>query len=144
MSILKNIIFQKAMQNASGIASSPDKMTDLIDSVTKKMSDTDSRSRIIGDFVYKVRMLVRLLKAYVNGHYRQLPWKSLLMIIGGLLYFLMPLDLIPDFVPVTGLADDITIILMVFKTINGDIQNFIDFEERYWKVELNEKDEFFT
>ncbi|MDZ7607725.1 MAG: YkvA family protein [Cyclobacteriaceae bacterium] len=144
MSLLKNIIFQQAMQNASGIASSPDKMTNLIDSVTKKMTDTETRSRIIGDFFYKVRTLVRMLRAYVHGSYRQLPWKSLLMIIGGLLYFLMPIDIIPDFIPVTGLADDITIILMVFRSINKDIQDFIEFEDRFWKVELNERDEFFT
>ena len=144
MSLLKNIIFQQAMQKASGIASSPDKVTELIDSVTKKMSNTDTRSRIISDFFYKVRTLVRMLRAYVHGYYRQLPWKSLLMIIGGLLYFLMPIDIIPDFFPVTGLADDITIILLVFKTINKDIQDFIDYEMRYRKVELNEKDEFFT
>ena len=144
MSLLKNIIFKQAMQSASGIANNPDKMTELMESVTKKMADTDTRNRVISDFIYKLKMLIRMLRAYVQGHYRQLPWKSLLMIIGGLLYFLMPIDLIPDFIPVTGLADDITIILMVFKTINKDIQNFIDYEERYWKVELNEKDEFFT
>jgi uncharacterized membrane protein YkvA (DUF1232 family) len=144
VSLLKNIIFKQALQSASGIANSPDKMTELMDSVTKKMTDTDSRNRVISDFIYKLKMLVRMLRAYVHGQYRQLPWKSLLMIIGGLLYFLMPLDLIPDFLPVTGLADDITIILMVFKTINKDIQNFIEYEDRYWKVELNERDEFFT
>ncbi len=132
------------MQSASGIANSPDKMTELMDSVTKKMADTDTRNRVISDFIYKLKMLIRMLRAYVQGHYREQPWKSLLMIIGGLLYFLMPIDLIPDFIPVTGLADDITIILMVFKTINKDIQNFIEYEERYWRVELNEKDEFFT
>lgn len=132
------------MQSASGIASSPDKMTELMDSVTKKMADTDTRNRVISDFIFKLKMLIRMLRAYAQGHYRELPWKSLLMIIGGLLYFLMPIDLIPDFIPATGLADDITIILMVFKTINKDIQNFIEFEEQYWKVELNEKDEFFT
>jgi len=144
MSLLKNIIFQRAMQNASGIASSPDKMTNLIDSVIKKISDTDTRSRIMGEFFYKVRTLVRMLRAYINGYYRQLPWKSLLLIIGGLLYFLMPIDIIPDFIPATGLADDIAIILLVFRSINKDIQDFIDYEERFWKVELNEKDEFFT
>jgi len=144
MSLLKNIIFQKAMQEASGIASSPDKMSNLMDSVTKKMADTDMRNRVIKDFFYKIRTLVRMLRAYVQGYYRELPWKSLLMIIGGLLYFLMPIDIIPDFIPATGLADDITIIFLVFKTINKDIQDFIDYEDRFRTVELNEKDEFFT
>lgn len=50
------------------------------------------------------------------------------MIIGSLLYFLMPLDLIPDFIPVTGFADDISIIFLVFNSINEDIEAFLDYE----------------
>jgi len=132
------------MQKASGVASSPDKLSDLMDSVTEKMSDMDTRNRIINDFIYKLRTLIRMVRAYIQGSYRQLPWKSLLMIIGGLIYFLMPIDLIPDFIPVTGLADDITIILMIFKSINREIEAFLEFEEEYYTVEINEKDEFFT
>jgi len=51
------------------------------------------------------------------------------MIIGSLIYFLMPLDLIPDFIPVTGFADDISIIFLVFNGINEDIEAFLDFEQ---------------
>jgi uncharacterized membrane protein YkvA (DUF1232 family) len=50
------------------------------------------------------------------------------MIIGALLYFMMPIDLIPDFIPVTGLADDISIILLVFSSINSDIEAFLEYE----------------
>ena len=80
------------------------------------------------DFFEKIKIMLRMLRAYINGDYRQIPWKSLMMIIGSLIYFMMPLDLIPDFIPVTGFADDIAIIFLVFSSINEDIASFLEFE----------------
>lgn len=126
---LKSKSFQKAMRKAAGIATNPDKLSSLIGSVSEKLSDMDENKKRVSGFFDKVRTLLRMLRAYINGEYREIPWKSLLMIIGSLIYFLMPLDLIPDFIPVTGFADDITIIFLVFNSINEDITAFLEFEE---------------
>lgn len=129
MNYLKSKIFQNALRKATGIASDSEKISELIGSVTEKMSDMDENKRRVSDFFEKIKIMLRMLKAYISGDYRQIPWKSLMMIIGSLIYFMMPLDLIPDFIPITGLADDITIIFLVFSSINEDIMNFLDFEQ---------------
>ena len=128
MSNLKNKTFQNALRKAAGIAADPKKISELISSVSDKMSDMDENKKRVSGFFDKIRTLLRMLRSYINGEYRQIPWKSLLMIIGSLLYFLMPLDLIPDFIPVTGFADDISIIFLVFNGINEDIEAFLDYE----------------
>ena len=129
MNYLRSKIFQNALKKATGMAGNPDKISELISSVTEKLSDMDGNKKRISDFFDKVRIMLRMLRAYTAGDYRQIPWKSLLMIIGSLIYFMMPLDLIPDFIPVTGLADDITIIFLVFGSINEDITAFLEFEQ---------------
>jgi uncharacterized membrane protein YkvA (DUF1232 family) len=126
---MKSKSFQKAMRSAAGFATNPDKLSGLIGSVSEKLSDMDENKKRVSGFFDKVRTLLRMLRAYINGEYREIPWKSLLMIIGSLIYFLMPLDLIPDFIPVTGFADDISIIFLVFNSINEDITAFLEFEE---------------
>jgi len=128
MNYLKSKIFQNALRKATGIASNSEKISELIGSVTDKMSDMDENKQRVSDFFEKVKVMLRMLRAYINGNYRQIPWKSLMMIIGSLIYFMMPLDLIPDFIPVTGFADDITIIFLVFSSINEDIAAFLEFE----------------
>jgi len=117
------------LRKAAGMASNPEKLSDLISSVTDKMSDMDENKKRVSGFLERVRTMLRMLRAYINGEYRQIPWKSLLMIIGSLIYFLMPLDLIPDFIPITGLADDISIIFLVFSSINEDIEAFLEYEQ---------------
>ena len=128
MGYLKSKSFQAALRKAVGIAANPEKISDLIGSVADKMSDMDDNKKRVSDFFEKVKTMLRMLRAYISGEYREIPWKSLLMIIGSLIYFMMPLDLIPDFIPFTGLADDISIILLVFTTINKDIQAFLEYE----------------
>ncbi len=128
MSYLKSKSFQAALRKAVGIAANPEKISDLISSVTDKISDVDNNKKRVSDFFEKVRTMLRMLRAYISGEYREIPWKSLLMIVGSLLYFMMPLDLIPDFIPITGLADDISIIFLVFTSINEDIQAFLEYE----------------
>lgn len=111
------------------MAKDPKKLSDLVSSVTDKMSDMDENKKRVNGFLERIRTMLRMLRAYISGEYRQIPWKSLLMIIGSLIYFMMPLDLIPDFIPVTGFADDISIIFLVFNAINEDIEAFLEYEE---------------
>ncbi|NJN24735.1 MAG: DUF1232 domain-containing protein [Cyclobacteriaceae bacterium] len=127
--LLKNRYFQNALRNAIGLANNPHKIADLLDNASHKLSDMDGNKQRISDFFYKVKTLMRMLRAYIRGEYRLIPWKSLLMIIASLLYFVMPLDFIPDFIPMAGLADDVSIILLVFNSINSDINDFLAYEE---------------
>ena len=129
MNYSKSKSFQNALRKAAEIASDPKKISDLISSVSGKLSDMDENKKKVSGFFEKTKTLLRMLRAYINGEYRFIPWRSLLMIIGSLIYFLMPLDLIPDFIPVSGLADDISIIFLVFNSINEDIEAFLEFEQ---------------
>lgn len=133
MSYLKSKPFQDALKKAAGIATDPEKISNLVGSVSDKMSDMDENKRRVAEFFDKVRTLMRMLMAYINGTYREIPWKSLVMIIGSLIYFLMPLDIIPDFIPLGGFADDISLIFLVFATINEDIDAFLEFESTQHK-----------
>lgn len=54
--------------------------------------------------------------------------------IGALAYWILPIDLIPDFVPVVGFSDDATAILIAHKAISSHIT-----DENHKKEE-----EFFT
>ncbi len=129
MSYLKSKSFQNALKKAAGVATNPDKIADLLGSVTEKMSGMDGQKQRVTEFFDKVKTMMRMLRSYISGEYREIPWKSLLMIIGALLYFMMPIDMIPDFIPLTGLADDITIVFLVFGSINEDIENFLEYEQ---------------
>jgi curved DNA-binding protein CbpA len=74
-----------------------------------------------------VRVLYTLFKDTVNGKY-ELPPASVAMIGGGLLYFILPVDFIPDFIPVIGYLDDMAVLTTIMNSLNKEIKEY-----RVWK-----------
>ena len=74
-----------------------------------------------------VRVLYSLFKDTVDGKYK-LPPASVAMIGGGLLYFILPTDLIPDFIPVIGYLDDLAVLTTIMNMLNTEIREY-----RVWR-----------
>jgi curved DNA-binding protein CbpA len=82
-----------------------------------------------------VRELYALFKDSVKGDYK-LHTANVAMIGGGLLYFILPADLIPDFIPLVGYLDDLAVLTTIMNSLKGEINAY-----RSWK-ETGIKDDF--
>ena len=69
-----------------------------------------------------------MVLATARGQYKDLPWKSLVMAAGALLYFVAPIDLIPDMILGLGFFDDAAVIAWTLKSIGGDVDAFLEWE----------------
>jgi curved DNA-binding protein CbpA len=76
-----------------------------------------------------VRVLYSLFKDAVNGKYK-LPPASVAMIGGGLLYFILPADLIPDFIPVVGYLDDLAVLKTIMNSLKKEIAEYRTWKEK--------------
>jgi uncharacterized membrane protein YkvA (DUF1232 family) len=76
-----------------------------------------------------LQIFLRLLRAQLTGKFCA-PAESILMIVAAVIYFLSPLDLIPDSIPVLGLIDDASVITWVAKANLTLISNF-----RQWEIQ---------
>jgi uncharacterized membrane protein YkvA (DUF1232 family) len=50
--------------------------------------------------------------------------KDLALVLGALIYFISPVDLIPDIIPIAGLIDDAAIVAIVFGKLSTRIAAF--------------------
>lgn len=73
--------------------------------------------------------MIRLIKAWVTGKYKDVPWETIVWILGVIIYFVNPFDIIPDFVPVFGYVDDAAVIAFVVASIHADLDNFREWEK---------------
>lgn len=79
--------------------------------------------------IEKINVLVEMVSAYINGKYKKIPKKTLILLVAALIYLVNPFDLIPDFIPGIGYIDDAGIITFVFQSIYEDIQKFEKWKE---------------
>lgn len=78
----------------------------------------------LSEVFYQLKLLLSLVKDYISGEYRDIPYGSIIAAVGGILYFLSPIDFIPDFIPGIGLIDDVFVIGLVLKQIQEDLQKY--------------------
>ena len=73
--------------------------------------------------------LFRLVWAWVTREYTDVPWATLGWIIGAIVYFVNPFDVIPDFIPGLGYVDDAAVLAWVMNSVRKDVQHFRDWEQ---------------
>ncbi len=121
--ILSSAVFTRIMGKAVKFTKNKAILAVLLQQSAEKMQSEGVREGM-NDIVDKVKLLIRLVRAYINGEYRQVETKSLATIVGVLIYFVSPLDFIPDVLPILGLTDDIALVIWLFNTLGKELERF--------------------
>lgn len=78
----------------------------------------------LGQLREDLRLMQSLCLAWWRGEYRAISPKALVTIVAGLLYFVSPLDAIPDWLLGVGFLDDIAVLGWVLKTVADELGRF--------------------
>ncbi|MBA1272640.1 YkvA family protein [Stutzerimonas azotifigens] len=78
----------------------------------------------IGGIGDDLRTLQSLCVAWWRGEYRAVSTQALLAVVAGLLYFVSPLDAIPDWLPGIGFLDDIAVLGWVMNKWSHELDAF--------------------
>ncbi|HEY9007094.1 YkvA family protein [Ohtaekwangia sp.] len=125
----KNVFFDIAVKKASGILGKKGRLVMLISQLALKLRSVNWKSVKASEVKENFFTLGRLLKAYALGHYREIPWKPLLLITAAVIYFINPIDFVPDWIPGAGLTDDVGIVMSVFSSFGAEIDKFLTWEK---------------
>ncbi|MEX0883007.1 MAG: YkvA family protein [Cyclobacteriaceae bacterium] len=125
-------IFEKVktiyMDRAIHIAACDQKVRKLVDKVSRKWKEV-SQNPAFAEVKFQLEVFIRMIKSHLNKKYSGLSNRTLGLLVLGLFYFALPLDLVPDFIPFVGYVDDITVLLAIFKSIQSDIALFLEWEK---------------
>jgi len=124
---VKSPAFQQAKSKAEEYARDPEKAKKLIDDAFKKAKGKNKGP--LGEVWRYLTALIRLTRAYFDRQYTDVPWQTIVLAIAALIYFVSPIDLIPDFIPVVGYLDDGAVITFVVASIKTDLDNFLEWED---------------
>ena len=125
----KESSIKEYISKAKKIINDDEKLKELIEDVLKKLKEISSDKKTSAKLNDSLRLFIRIINAYTSKEYTYVPWKTICLIVAGLIYFIYPVDLIPDFIPVSGLIDDVALIAWIYESIQDDIENFLEWEK---------------
>ncbi len=120
--------FKRFMAIAVVIVAKKDLILSLGQQLYSRLQDAEARQSLKDDAYEQYDTMRRLMKAYANGHYREFPYASIVKIVAAVVYFVSVVDLVPDFIPILGLTDDLAVLAWVYSSVKDDLQNFLDWE----------------
>jgi uncharacterized membrane protein YkvA (DUF1232 family)/predicted Ser/Thr protein kinase len=127
-SALRGDAFTRALTDAKACAGDPESLQALFDKAARKAAAV-SRKPFKENWAYLQTML-RLIRAYYRGEYRQVSDDALLWIIAALKYLVDPFDLIPDKTPFLGFVDDANVVEIVKDKTRRTLDDFMKWETR--------------
>ena len=90
----------------------------------KSIETTVKKTSGIGNWLADIPLLVSLVKSYVGGEYTDIPYNTIITVVGTLLYVVSPMDIIPDIIPNAGFSDDDIAVAFCFRMFHDDLEKF--------------------
>ena len=121
-------LFKKFLRSAEGYIRQPTRLKKLLTDAYQKASDKKEVGTLAHEAWDTLQTMFRLIKASVSGEYTGVPGTTVAAAVAVLVYFLSPIDLIPDFIPVLGLLDDVALVAWFSTTLKGEMDKFHEWE----------------
>jgi uncharacterized membrane protein YkvA (DUF1232 family) len=123
---LWRLIFEQAKTRAAKIVTDPKELRRLVKDAIAKMG---SREDIARESLDNLRSICRLISAWASGEYRDVSLETVILLIAAVIYFLMPIDAMPDMIPVVGFMDDLAVVGFVVASVRSEIEKFRRWEK---------------
>lgn len=126
--IAQSPFFKKILEKAETYLEHPSKIAQLVADAMKKASANKGVGAMVGEVWESLQLLTRMIKAAMAGEYNGIPSSTLVGGIAVLIYFISPIDLIPDMIPVIGLLDDATLLAWFMASIKTELDKYKEWE----------------
>ena len=113
--------FKNSKEEAEKLIKDKEKTNNKLDEAYKKAFANKGKLEEVWNYL---QLFFSISRDYINGNYSVVPKGSIIAIIGALIYFLSPIDLIPVFIPVIGYIDDIFVLGLVFNQVRSDLEEY--------------------
>lgn len=127
-SIAQSPFFQNLLKKAEKFLQHPMQVTKLLNDAFKKATANKSVGAIAGEVLENLQLLSKMIKAAMNGDYKGIPNTTIVAGIAVIIYFISPIDLVPDFIPIIGLLDDAALLAWFMTSIKSELDKFKEWE----------------
>ena len=129
LQLSKNAIFNVFIGRATKLLGRPFKVVAILNETADKLASKDSKDNKFKQLFDVAATLVRLVRSYISGDYREVATGTIISGFAVLLYVLSPIDLVPDFIPVLGFLDDLSLISWFLGKFQDELTKYRTWED---------------
>lgn len=129
---------EKKEAKAEKLLKDPEKVESVIEKAAKKLKHHTKGP--LDEISGGLTSLFSLAHDIIAARYKQLPMGSFIAVLAGIIYFLSPLDALPDIIPLAGFVDDVAVIGLILKQFGADIGKYEEWKELEEPEEEEEED----
>ena len=119
---------EKGYNNAKTILDDEDKTERFLQRLENKLKMIP----VAGNTLSMIPTLISLVRSYSKKEYKDIPLGSIVAIVSALIYWLSPVDAIPDLIPGLGYIDDAAVLGVCLKLVKSDVDEY-----QKWRKENN-------
>ena len=120
--------FQNYLRRADLLVNSRERLRDLATQAAGKLSGIASiRIDTVRD---QLNLCIALVRSWMRGEYDGVSRQTIVAVTAALLYFVVPFDLIPDFLLGWGFVDDASVVGYVMAMLAAEMDAFRQWQEQ--------------
>jgi len=116
---------EKGYEPAEKLLSEHDKIEKFLQRLEKKLKVIP----LAGDRLAKIPIMVSLIRSFVKKEYTDIPIGSIIAVTSALIYFVSPIDILPDSIPFLGYIDDAAVVAVCWELVESDIEEYVKWRE---------------
>ena len=128
-------LLQGGAAQAEKLLKDPSAVGELLQKFTEYLKKVP----VIGESLSDIPTAVSMIGAYITGKYTEVSPKVIVSLLGAVIYLVMKEDLVPDSLPVIGLADDVAVLGLALKICEEELTAYKEWKSR--EETLTEADE---
>ena len=113
-------LLNKGIYEAQEVIKNPSKVDELLVQLEEKLKGVPA----IGQTLSDLPLMIAMVKAWIKKEYTVVSPKVIACLVGAILYLLKKKDLIPDYIPVIGIADDLAVMGLALKLSEPELKAF--------------------
>jgi uncharacterized membrane protein YkvA (DUF1232 family) len=128
--IIQSRAYRRAKRLVSATIERPARLLDLANMAQKKAAQQavkKAETKIV-EVLEPIKASYRLINAYANGTYRDISFENFSLIVAAIIYFVMPIDALPDFIAGLGFTDDAAVLMWTFNKVSKELESFLNWE----------------
>lgn len=99
--------------------------------VVQSKADTLNKVKnvsVLAGLLENIRTAYDMISDTLAGRYKGVSKATIALLAGGLAYLALPVDIVPDFIPVAGWMDDAAVLTWIFTRCADEFKKYKDFK----------------